>query len=94
MENNQSGNEFFFPLYLKIRFYFLLPMMQVNKKIVKEINKSSNAIGMVHICAQSIFLPFLYLTWYTTDIALLEPEAQLHQHLRKSSKYFFDLFTF
>lgn len=39
---------------------------------------------MIHIHAQSTFLPFLYLTWYTTEIALLEPEAQLYQHLRKS----------
>lgn len=41
-------------------------------------------MGMIHIHAQSTFLPFLYLTWYTTEIALLEPEAQLYQHLRKS----------
>lgn len=60
-------------------------MTQVSKKIFKERNKSSNVMEMVHIHAQSTFLPFLYLTWYTTDIALLEPEAQLYQHLRKSS---------
>lgn len=47
-------------------------------------------MGRVHIQAQNMFLSFrsavfpLYLTWYTTDTALLGPEAQLYQHLRKN----------
>lgn len=70
--------------------HFLLH--QENKEFFKEKNKSNDATGRVHIHihAQNTFLSFhsavfpFYLTWYTTDIALLGPEAQLYQHLRKS----------
>lgn len=58
--------------------------------LYRKKNKSNDAMGRIHIHAQNAFLSShsavfpLDLTWYTTDIILLGPEAQLYHHLRES----------